>query len=334
MSMYALKETPYVYKGVKNKTKHETFVNICKLPQKNLKKTLVKILKIYYKEVVVEDGFIYVKGTDPVLLTAHMDTVHEEKIKDFYELKEKDKTIISSPQGIGGDDRCGIYIICRILDDTDYRPSILFCEDEEIGGVGSRKFCKTKYIEDLKELKFFIELDRANANDAVFYDCGNVEFKNLIKEVTEYKEAYGSFSDISNLSPATDIASVNLSCGYYNAHTLKEEVVYEEMINTMEATIKLIAVSRSCEKFDYQQETYDWNDFSWYKRVNYESNLVGLEIEYFVFDEENENGKRKFDYVECYTYEEGIGRFLMENPYVCYDDIMDIQEMYDDDYFY
>ena len=330
-----LKEEPYVYKGAKNITTHKAFVDICKLPQKYLKKALNNILGYYYENVINEDGFIYAKGTDPVLLTAHMDTVHEERVKDFYELREQGKTIISSSQGIGGDDRCGIYMICHILENTDYRPSILFCEDEEIGGVGSKKFCKTAYIEDLKELKFFIELDRANANDAVYYDCGNRDFKDFVREITGYKEAYGSFSDISNLSPATDVASVNLSCGYYNAHTLKEEVVYEEMMDTVEVTEKLIKASRECEAFDYQEELpWRFNGTSWYTKANYDENFMGLSIEYFVINPENNKEVRDYDYIEGSTYEECLGIFMMSHPYTCYDDIMDIEEIYADDYFY
>ena len=78
-----------------------------------------------------------------------MDTVHKETVKDFYEYydEENERHIISSPQGIGGDDRCGIYMILEIL--KTHKCSVLFCEDEEAGGIGSEKFCKTEYITEL-----------------------------------------------------------------------------------------------------------------------------------------------------------------------------------------
>ena len=176
MTNLAFKEETIVYEGKKNQSKSPFFINICVLSQPRLKKFVTKQLHKYYPKVIKADGFVQAQGTDPVLLTAHIDTVHKSEVVDYYEKefynfdKRRMEHKISSPQGIGGDDRCGVFMILSILKQTDLRPSILFCEDEEIGGVGSTKFCKTEYAEDLKGLKFFVELDRANAKDAVFYD--------------------------------------------------------------------------------------------------------------------------------------------------------------------
>lgn len=232
------------------------FVDICRMSQEDLKQFLTEWAKINCRsENVIEgDGFILVKGDDPVLLTAHMDTVHKELVQMVYEFgMESGKTIITSPQGIGGDDRCGIYMILRIIL-AGYKPYVLFCEDEEIGGVGSNKFIKTEYAKEISDLKFYIELDRANDDDAVYYNCDNNKFHKFIEEITGYKKAYGSFSDISHLSPETDVASVNLSCGYYKAHTTDEYVVFEEMENTIEKVKDLLdaAESEEVEKYDYQ----------------------------------------------------------------------------------
>ena len=227
-------------------------------------------------------------------------------------------------------------MILQILETTDLRPSILFCEDEEIGGVGSSKFCQSPYIDDLKELKFFIELDRANANDAVFYDCGNKKFKNFIIETTEYETAIGSFSDISHLSPATDVASVNLSCGYYNAHTLEEKVIFEEMMDTVFVIEDLIYAARNQNKFDYQEERKGWlyNDDDWFgfRKGTYSNELVGLEIEFF--DTSKEKAERCYDFIWGESYLECLGQFFMDNPLICMDDIIDITEEYEDDYYY
>lgn len=261
-------KTNYDYKGRKNQTNYPEFVNICLPSQEDLKKVLeTKLIDAGYTDLVNEDGYLYAKGTIPVLLTAHMDTVHRELVKDFYEYydEEKKKHYISSPQGIGGDDRCGIYMILEII--KTHKCSILFCEDEESGGIGSNKFCKTEFINELSDLNYLIELDRANETDAVFYDCENNEFTDFIEKNTGYKEAYGSFSDISNLSPYCRVASVNLSCGYHNAHTTSEYVVVEEMFNTIDVVKKLLDVE--CEQFEYIEKVYPknwyggWND-DWY----------------------------------------------------------------------
>lgn len=251
----------------KNETEYPLFVDICKLSEIDLKTYLNEVLRSFYPDTVQNaDGYLYAKGNIPVLLTAHMDTVHKELIKDFFEHKtDQGNTIISSPQGIGGDDRCGVYMILRILASTELRPSILFCEDEEIGGIGSSKFCKSEYIDDLKSMKFLIELDRANAYDAVYYNDGNTEFHDWLEDQTGYQEAWGSFSDISNLSPACEVSSVNLSCGYYNAHTTNEFVVMEEMFETIEMVKYLLdKVTKSGEElkqFKYVENIYSFSRY-------------------------------------------------------------------------
>jgi hypothetical protein len=231
------------------------------------------LFKAGYSDVVKGDGYIYAKGEIPVLLTAHMDTVHKEPVRDYYEYVDAEGNhILSSPQGIGGDDRCGIYMILQII--KEFKPSILFCEDEESGGIGSSKFCQTDLINELADLKFLIELDRANGNDAVFYDCDNPYFTDFITSNTGYKEAWGTFSDISYLSPACKVASVNLSCGYYHAHTLGEEVNVEEMLNTIEVVKYLLSVE--CEQFEYIESRYGYGYKGYgYGGYNYNQKAYG-----------------------------------------------------------
>ena len=255
-TLYANSQKSRSYTGAKNKTKHPDFIEICKKSQMQLRASLWKFLNNCYgrDNVVCEDGFIYAKGTIPVLVTAHMDTVHDNLVEDFYEDHTGGKTKISSPQGIGGDDRCGIYMIEKLILDG-YRPYVIFCEDEEIGGIGSNKFVKSDYMDDLKNLKFMVELDRAHEKDAVFYNCDNDDFTDFIEQETGYVTAYGSFSDISHLAPAAGVAAVNLSCGYYNPHTLSEYVIFEEMINTLKVTEKLLdrAMNDDVPSYEYKE---------------------------------------------------------------------------------
>lgn len=216
--------------------RNKFFEKICRFKQDNLKSWLADILP----GSIVGDGYVYYEGTFPVLLTAHMDTVHMrqcDKVKYEWDTKN-DRTICSNKYGIGGDDRCGIYMILKILDRINC--SVLFCEDEETGSIGAHKFVKSELCESLKgKFKYIIELDRANSKDAVFYDDDNQEFHNFILE-DYWKEACGSWSDICTLSPALDVSSVNFSCGYYHAHTTNEYVILEEMERNIEEVVKLL----------------------------------------------------------------------------------------------
>jgi hypothetical protein len=244
---------------------------------------------------------------------------------------------IQSKNGIGGDDRCGVYMILKMIRDG-YKPSILFCEDEEIGCIGAGKFCKTEYLNDLLDLRYLIELDRANENDAVFYDCDNPEFTKFITETTGYKEAFGSFTDIVDLSEASGVASVNFSCGYYKAHTTQEYVIFEEMVNTIKVVEKLLRTE--CEQFEFIPAKISGRSWytsyydDWYAYANYEptigskskKEMCGMEILYnsYAIDQNGEYQPEELqDWVAGESIAECFGNFFMMHSDVCYGDVID-----------
>ena len=92
---------------------------------------------------IFEDGYLYAKGDMPVLLVAHMDTVFEEPPKRVF-YKENEDKIYNPDGGLGGDDRCGIYAIMKLL--GKYRPYVLFTEDEEIGCIGAEKAVEKLFV--------------------------------------------------------------------------------------------------------------------------------------------------------------------------------------------
>ncbi len=279
------------------------FQRICKMKQPQLKKWLNKRYSDKGYEIYNEDGFLYLKPINkgvPVCFTAHMDTVHSETPKQFIIEKHADKTILSSPQGIGGDDRCGIYMIVKLLD-IGLRPYVVFCEDEEIGCIGAKKFSQSEHVKEM-EVNFIVELDRRNANDAVYYDCDNEEFENFITETTGYETDAGTFSDICEIAPKVGVAAVNLSCGYYREHTKDHYVVWEEMINTFNAAKKLCKADS--ERFEYIERKYTSNLRSYFDDgFGYGSYVCGT----FTWVEQ---GELKVDYQDGYSDMEVIGSFL------------------------
>jgi hypothetical protein len=267
----------------------KSFVDVCKMTQKEVKAYMEKYLASYKYKVENKDGFLYAKGYVPVLLVAHMDTVHKQVPNKIVEIDGK----ISSPQGIGGDDRCGIFIIMNIV--RKLHCSVLLCEDEEIGGVGARKFINSQFVGEL-DANYIIEFDRMNANDAVFYSCDNPKFADFVTDCTGFKTAFGTFSDISIIAPVAKIAAVNLSCGYYRAHTTDEYVVYEEMMETVQAAEALIKTE--CDKFEYipKKQLSIWDNEKYYptsyantsRRLSATDNLdIEIEVVYMTEDEEN-----------------------------------------------
>lgn len=286
----------------------KTFEDICKMTQPEVKQYMKAYLSSNNYNVVDEDGFLYAKGDVPVLLVAHMDTVHDKQCKKIYKLNGR----ITSPQGIGGDDRCGIFIIMNLV--KELHCSVLLCEDEEKGGIGAKKFTNAKYVItndkeqaeevryiDYLDVNFMVEFDRKGNNDAVFYSCANEDFIDFVEDTTNFKFANGSFSDISVLMPEAKLSAVNLSCGYYNAHTVTEYVKYDEMMDTIEAAKTLI--KEKCDKpFVYIK-----------KAVTYPSSVYN-------FNGSHAKQHSESYYPGYYSMDDYCGKNFLEDPSLYKDD--------------
>ena len=300
------------------------FEKICKMSQETLKEYVAKELAKTHDIVISEDGFVYADGKFPVLLVAHMDTVHK-KLPEFFCYK-KQMDIVSSPNGIGGDDRCGIYMILEII--KKYNCSVVFCEDEEIGAVGAKKFVESEIAQGLK-FNYIIEFDRKGSKDAVFYNCDNDEFEEFITKEF-FKTAYGSFSDISTIAPALGVAAVNLSCGYYDAHTTKEYVVMSEMERVIREACKLLERTTDKDVFEYIESKYSYGGYGgyygggWEDDYYYGSSYGSKKQRYYLIEFYDENNELQWCDMVASTYDEALGRFFCENPNICYNDIVDI----------
>lgn len=250
------------------------FEDILKATQPQLKEMMQAYLIESGFEVTNEPGFLYAKGEIPVLLVAHLDTVHKDAPSIICYSKDG---FIMSPQGIGGDDRCGVFMISEIL--KTHRCSVVFCEDEETGGKGAKKFAKSKIEVDVN---YMIELDRKGSKDAVFYSCANNKFESFICKGTKLKTEIGSYSDICDLAPHFQVAAVNISSGYYNPHTTAEVISMfdiESVINIVKSII-----DKPCKKFKYiakptpvYKSTYNLP----YNQYNF-IDVVGLERDDFI----------------------------------------------------
>jgi len=308
------------------------FSEILRHTQAELKTFLERELaSLGYEEIYNENGFLYAPGIGvdgEVLLTAHMDTVHQEIPADIY---IEEENILSSPQGIGGDDRCGIYMILEIIKET--KCSVLFCEDEEIGCVGSHKFTKSMYLERIKNLRYMVELDRRGSNDLVFYDCDNEQFEDWLIENTGYTTNFGTCSDISELMCASGVAGVNFSCGYYKEHTKDEYIVLDEMERTMNTVKELVKLPS--EKFSYVEACYDdydygfgkyncsvWDEFAPLHNHKNTSLLCYVEINFV-----GENGEEEFEIVRGATYEEAFLEFFYLHPTIPMENVLSVEEV-------
>lgn len=246
-----------------------------KLPQKKLFKA---IKSDFPSAVYRKDKYIFIPGEAPILLVSHLDTVHHDNVTVI--CKSDDGNILMSPQGIGGDDRCGVYGIIKAYENANIKPWLLFTCDEEIGGVGARQFAKDLPMrKELEKVNLIVELDRKGKNDAVYYECDSPELEKYITS-KGYKTEWGTYSDICDIAPALGVAAVNLSCGYYNAHTQHEYINVKHLEKTIEKVIEIVNESAELPQFEYR-EMFTYNSWDYPSKGFDPSLLKGFLLDYW-----------------------------------------------------
>ena len=165
------------------------------------------------------------------MLNAHTDTVQRDSDKDvadFVEYVWMNDAYTGNGKMLGGDDKCGIAVTLTLAVHTDLPMKIIFTVEEEIGGHGARAITKA----DVSGVSFFFTIDRMHGTDLISTYCGRpcaptefvTEFIRIAKYATDvtFKDTGGSFADTYTISAM--VPGVNLSAGYYNAHTDKDFV--------------------------------------------------------------------------------------------------------------
>ena len=250
-----------------SKTDYELFEIIVKSSQLKLQKMLYKVLKRHYQHIINTSDYIIAQGDIPVALVAHMDTVFKMPPIDIY--FDRKKGVLWSPDGLGADDRAGVFLILKILSSVapSNKPTIIFTTDEERGCVGS-----SKLIEDIPnapwDLKYLIQLDRCGKNDCVFYDDVNAKFEMYVEKFG-FKSSWGSFSDISTICPVWGISGVNLSIGYEDEHFEIETLHIKYTYRTFDRVLHMIDDINNAEHFKYEPYEYKKGNWNFNHRLGY-----------------------------------------------------------------
>lgn len=293
-----------------------------RMNEKETKNFMKQKLQRVYPKVICQDGFLFAQGTFPVLLVSHLDTVHTQKVKTI--IYSDDGDIVTSPEGIGGDDKNGCYAILEVI--KKFNCSVLLCEQEEVGCIGAGKFVETVLARQL-DFNYIIEFDRANANDAVFYQCANDDFEKFVTKEF-YKRQYGSFTDICEIAPVVGCAAVNLSIGYYKAHTTSEYTVISEMERSIQEACKILERTTESDKFEYVEDmssVYYGNNYS------YTGTMESYYAQkYYIIEYVNVYGTTEYYDTYARSKAEAIGHFVMDKTDMTYDNVVDVcsQDLY------
>ena len=239
----------------------KTLEKLFKLDQPTLLKVMKQYLKKKYDEVIETEDYLIAVGDIPIALVAHLDTVFKSPPENIY--YDRVKNVMWSPDGLGADDRAGVYSIVQIVQkvDSKLKPTVIFTTDEELGDLGAQQLV-LDYPNVITELKYIIELDRRGTNDCVFYQCANSKFEEYVENFG-FVTNFGSFSDISVICPAWGVAGVNLSIGYQNEHSESEILHVGQMYNTIKRVLKMLEVAETAPSFEYI-ELYGSRTLSYY----------------------------------------------------------------------
>lgn len=198
-------------------------------------------------DIIGEDFCLFIPEKKPfICIMSHIDTVHDNGFDDGYFTpkrkpgKPKKRTIYHdsshdvyfSPDGVGGDDRAGIYGCLHLLKKHRKDVMVLITDGEESGGYGAIEFTENNEFDIMKDCGFIISMDRRGKNDMVYYNAIPDGFDNYIQKYG-YRESLGSFSDIKHIAQHSCRAGVNLSIGFYHEHTKNEILKFRESLSTI-----------------------------------------------------------------------------------------------------
>lgn len=244
-----------------------------------------EMMNIYAKKGELSEGNYF------PMFVAHTDTVHtivEDKITVKETQMSKPNTFgmkfdgtqheslygVTSqgePTGIGGDDKCGVFIcleLLRVLSNV----KVGFFVSEETGCHGSSK-CDPNFLHDVG---YIIQYD-APGNQLITETCSGVRlFEKDGDFITRTKDLFRKsmgvepllqshpYTDVSQLKQKADVSCINFSCGYYNMHTTSEFIVLDDVDKAI--TLGLSMVSEfGYEKQEYKYEVPSYKNFSNYK---------------------------------------------------------------------
>lgn len=213
-------------------------------------KSALDEMKIPY-EVDDYGNIYYLDYEGSPILSAHMDTVRKEKdfvIGAFLNENEDDK--ILSGGILGGDDKCGVFIILKVLE-TGRKINFIFSRDEEIGCLGIKALVKPNFVENkeitdkIRKSLWCLVLDRRGNSDIICEqnDYGTEEFEKALEKISDegsfgYKGARGLCSDANHI--CNYISSANISVGYYNPHSDKEYILKSDLEKAYNYTLAII----------------------------------------------------------------------------------------------
>ena len=221
---------------------------------------------IYATKGVTEWYPCFVAHTDTVHVVNENLTVIQEELKGKVTLRGIDG-VSGKPSGIGGDDKCGVYLALEMLNTLPNVKIALFVS-EEIGCKGSM-YADPEFF---KNVGYAIQYDSPEGDSMSLTLMGrylynqesdfSTKVKGLITEHGIKNWAYHPYTDVWQIMEKFNIACLNLAAGYYRYHTENEYVVVDEVQNGFELGLKLVEqLGENKYENPKEERTYSWSSY-------------------------------------------------------------------------
>lgn len=219
-------------------------------PVRNFIEGLLNEWKIPY--INLNGNLVGLNHDGAPIISAHMDMVNtdrnhlgpkEDSIPNaVFTIDDKTNIRIYRPldngdikqTSLGADDKNGIWIALLLLK-RGANINFIFSHGEECGCVGIKQVVSDEKIaQKIERCAYSLVIDRRNKNDIIGYEneyCMALDdrLEYFAKQLGyEYKCARGLCSDANHISSLNEV--VNLSCGYYEAHSPTEYTNLSELV--------------------------------------------------------------------------------------------------------
>ena len=281
-------------------------------------------------------------------VTSHMDTVQTKAVPYALagaELPLRTRRVKSTTsdeirhevyidgQGIGADDKLGVYISLQLIKKIDKIKAAFFVE-EEVGMLGSKDL-DAKFFEDVA---YVIGWDSPDLLRAAWKCSGTQLFSSDFykKHLAPVVKRWGftdkcfhsePFTDVVQIREKTEIMCMNFGNGGYNAHADNEYLVIEHVDHAIGMGEDIIKSIGCKEQFKLKKKSYVYNANDWNNRgANDEDEcdkLFGTYTQTYTHNTYNSgstNTNRSDGKVESSTKVEGIKEETVKYIVDTYDD--------------
>jgi len=253
---------------------------------------MIQYLRQWNKKLNVDSVWnLFIINPGKPLICAHMDTVQSEnscKLITQWWLTIKDWVMSCKGADIWWDDKCWLAIAMQLYEELWDEISILFTVWEETWWHWINQWIKDN-AGLLDDIPYCIVPDRRFWWDIIWYQnwyCSK-EFQDAIVDIIWtrwFKPTNGLFCDADKLAPY--INCINISCGYYEPHSINSTIRLDELQTTYRA-IYTIVCSLEWTYPIYTKPKYSSNNRWWYRPETYKGHwkkkaesLFDKDIEY------------------------------------------------------